>query len=158
MPSKNWDLFFNELFRDYLRTSASITAGVPTTAQMPIRAAQDKEPVTRPRAVISHARRTETLENVYDATFTVTAHILDDATQGTTADQAEAWLQKIRQRLADRTALRAYITALATETKTGWQPAVHHCMALAFKRERDEEKGHLELSFDFTFTVIVEDA
>lgn len=153
---KNWDLFFNELFRDYLRTTASLSAGVPTAAQMPIRAAQDKDPVTRPRAVISHVRRTETSENVYDATITVTAHILDDATQGTTAEQAEAWLQKIRQRLADRTALRAYITALSTETKTGWQPAVHHCLATPFKRDREEDTAHLQLSFDFTFTVIVE--
>ncbi len=156
MPDKNWDLFFNELFRDYLRTAGSISAGVPTTAQMPIRTAQDKQAATQPRAVITHERRAETNIYVYDALFTVTAHLLDDDDQGTTATQGEAWLQKIRQRIADKTAVQAYIATLTEEVQADWQPTVLHVMALPFKRDREEGKGELELSFDFTFTVVVE--
>lgn len=154
MPAKNWDIYFNELFRDYLRTSASQAAGVPTTSVMPIRTAQDKEAVTRPRAVISHERRPETLRHIYDALFTVTGHFLDDPAQGTTSNSAELYMQAIRQRLADTEALQAYIAALSSETQQGWQPVVHHLMHLPFKRDLDEETGHIELSFDFTFTVV----
>lgn len=155
MPLKNWDIHFNEFFQAYLRTSASVTAGVPAAATLPIRTAQDKDTATRPRVVISNVRRTETLQNVFDAQFTVTLHTLNDASNGTTEEQAEAWLQQIRQRLADRTALQAYIATLSTEAQTGWQPAVLHVLALPFKRDLDEETAHLQTSFDFTFTVIV---
>ncbi len=155
MPLKNWDIHFNQLFQAYLRTDASVAAGVPTAATLPIRIAQDKDTVTRPRVVITNARRTETLQNVFDAQFTVTLHLLTDAANGTTEEQAEAWLQQIRQRIADRTALQAYIASLSTEAKTGWQPAVLHVLALPFKRDLDEETAHLQLAFDFTFTVIV---
>jgi hypothetical protein len=158
MPDKNWDLFFNSLFQAYLRTSASQSAGVPGPDACPIRIAQDKEPVSLPRVVITHERRPETLRQLYDATFTVTGHFLDDDTNGTDATQAEAWMQKIRQRLADTASLQAYVAALTIEEKTGWQPVVHHLMSLPFKRVRDEDKGHLELSFDFTFTVVVASA
>lgn len=154
MPAKNWDIYFNELFRDYLRTSASQAAGVPTTSVMPIRTSQDKEAVTRPRAVISHERRPETLRHIYDALFTVTGHFLDDPAQGITSSSAELYMQDIRQRLADTDALQAYIATLSSETQQGWQPVVHHLMHLPFKRDLDEETGHLELSFDFTFTVV----
>lgn len=156
MPEKNWDTFFNEFFRDYLGTDASAAAGVPVASVMPIRVAQDRQAVSRPRAVITHERRPETNRHVYDALITVTGYFEDNATNGTSPEQAEIYMQKIRQRLADVAALQTYIAGLSTEEKQGWQPAVHHLMHLPFKRELDEEKGLLELSFDFTFTVITE--
>lgn len=155
MPDQNWDLFFNSLFQTYLRTTASQAAGVPTTSVCPIRIAQDKDNATRPRVVITHERRPETLRELYDAQFTVAGHFIDEDSTGTSASQGEIWLQKIRQRLADTAALKAHVAALTTEEKTGWQPVVHHLMTLPFKRERDEEKGTLDLSFEFTFTCVV---
>lgn len=152
---KNWDILFAELFQAYLRTSASQTAGVPAGTTLPIRTAQDKDTATRPRVLISSARRPETLQDVFDALFTVTLIFLNDATNGTTEEQAEAWLQKIRQRISDITSFQTYIASLTTEQKTGWQPAVLHVPALPFKRDLTEETAHHELSFDFVFTVIV---
>lgn len=156
MPSTNWDLFFNELFRDYLKHADSTAAGVPAPATVPFRAAQDKEVVSRPRVVIGHEREGSDNVEVYAATFTITGHFLDDATQGTSATQAETWMQKIRQRLADETSLKAYITALSTEIKSGWQPTRLHVPAGAFKRDRDEDKAQLDLSFEFSFLCVVE--
>lgn len=157
MPLKNWDLHFNQLFQAYLRTDASVTAGVPAASVLPIRTAQDKDTATRPRLVIANERRPETLQNVFDAQFTCTLHFLNDATTGTTEEQAEAWLQQIRQRIADKTSFQAYIATLTTEQQTGWQPAVLHVLALPFKRDLDEETAHHQLTFDFTFTVIVQE-
>lgn len=152
---KNWDIHFAEFFQAYLRTAASVTAGVPAAATLPIRTAQDKETATRPRLVITSERRPEPLRNVFDATFTFTLHVLNDATKGTSEEQAEAWLQQIRRRLADTASVQAYIATLSTQDKTGWQPAVLHVPALPFKRDLDEDSAHLQLSFDLTFTVIV---
>lgn len=155
MPDQNWDLFFNSLFQAYLSTAASQAAGVPAPTACPIRIAQDKAATTRPRVVVTHERRPETLRELYDAQFSVTGYFIDADIVGTSASQAETWMQKIRQRLADVAALKAHVASLSTEEKTGWQPVVHHIMTLPFKRDRDQEKGQIDLSFDFTFTVVV---
>lgn len=160
MP-KNWPLFFNEFWRDYLSTAESQAAGVPATADVRLLIEQDRATPLRPYLIISHERRPETLRNVYDAKMIITLHTLEDPTSGTTPEAAEDILTAIRNRVSDIPAVQAYIAtlprALATDAGRQWQPAVLHTIAQPWEAKLEEKEGHMARSFDFTFTCIVEE-
>ncbi len=156
MADKNWDVFFNEFWRDYLLDPASAAAGVPVVGVCPIRAAQETEAAkNRPVMVIASEREEVPNEEVWQGRMRVGLRLLEDAAEGTAVVTAEGWLQKVRQRVADVAAVQAYIATLTGEAAEGWQPARLHVPTGAFTRDREDEAAKLELSFDFTWIVVV---
>lgn len=153
MPSVNWDVYFNGLFRDFLATAESLAAGVP--AEVPMTTAQESDAeATRPQFVISHEREDVPNDEVYQARFSV--RLMTNEAEGSDSyEESEGWLQSVRDRLANETAVRAYVAALDAGVAAGWQPVRLHVPQGAFTKVREEGKAYVTLSFEFTWIVVI---
>ena len=107
------DLLFADIFHGYLDTAASRTAGVPAAADCALLKMDQDTDERDPRLCISVTEEGTGREK----TINVIAVCRGTAPRSTTGP----WLQKTGERMADETALMAYIATLDEGQRTGWQ-------------------------------------
>lgn len=120
------DLFIAQLLRDYLADEDSIAAGVPDEDTLP-KVVMDtaKDPdlpsiVVAAKEIESRGPRRTLDVQVLLLTRLKAASGAASSAEFTTRAAAAAWLEKIDERLRNKTALRAYIEALPDESRDGW--------------------------------------
>lgn len=110
---------FQSLVKDYLATAASVSAGVPSTATLPVSLVYDGSAAKRKEMVL--------LPSEEGQLVTITGNILapmkkdaDDA-NGKTLIELDTWRKAIMDRLADQPAFYSWLAALPEERRTGFR-------------------------------------
>lgn len=121
------DLFIANLIRDYLADEDSIAAGVPNNETLPKVVMDTAKDPDMPSIVVAAKevgnrgpRRTIEVQVLLLTRLKagdVGAAVSD---QFTTRAAASAWLEKIDERLRNKSALKTYIEALPDESRVGW--------------------------------------
>jgi hypothetical protein len=112
-------IIFQSLVKDYLATAASVSAGVPSTATVPVSLVYDGSAAKRKEMVL--------LPSEEGQLVTITGNILapmkkdaDDA-NGKTLIELDTWRKAIMDRLADQPAFYSWLAALPEERRTGFR-------------------------------------
>lgn len=160
MAAKQWDLFFNELFQDYLATAGAVAGGVPAAAVCPLRIIQETDQRKAvPFLLLGHVREEAGNVEIYRAQFSLMLSIQDDETapDSTDPDTAEGWLRAVLRQIGDMTAFRAFVEALPAEDNDGtwglqrlWVPT-----GAIEKSRPEEEAGRLDLAVSWVMVAVV---
>ena len=108
-----FDLLFSTIIHGYLNTDASRAAGIPAAAECALFEMDSEDDDKDPRIVILAS---ETGEHRARQIGVVA---VSRSTKGRTI--TDPWMTKVKERLADQTALFAYIAALPVAQRTGYQ-------------------------------------
>lgn len=140
------DFLFASFLRDYLDTADSRAAGVPAEEDCALLGMDADSDEKDPRICI-HVEETGSGRS---RQLAVVAVARGTAPRATTAP----WLAAVGERLADRTALHAFIGTLTTEQRTGWQ--LHHITRPMGAKIQRQEGGVIESGVGLVMHVMVE--
>jgi hypothetical protein len=149
--------FVTDLFRDYLSSPESITAGVPSNAALKKRSLSDLKLAAPPRLEIDAVldpEKKHPLKAVFIITLTITVDLDESA-----RSNAETWMQVIRDRIKEGEdfefqTLSAWIQANRTEEqRTGWQIMRLRLFEADETIDTEAEMKTFSLSLPLTLTV-----
>lgn len=122
--SQTASLIFVQLVKDFLATAASVSAGVPAVATLPVVLTHDGSAAKRKELVLAATEATDgtTLVTI---TGTLCAPMKvkegDADANGKTLAELDAWRAAIVARLADQPAFYAWLAALSEARRTGYR-------------------------------------
>lgn len=143
-------IIFLSLVKDYLATSASVSAGVPSTVNLPVSLVYDGSAAKKKELVLIPSEEGD----LVTITGAIIAPIKKDAVD---TEQDLAGLDVMRKaivdRLADQVSFYTWLAALPEERRTGFrllgmrEPAI-------LTHNADTEKMTLSVPFSISFAVI----
>lgn len=118
--SEKWTIWICQLIRDYIDAAAGVD-GVPATATVPRYVFDEGEEVTDPHLHFSAIIRRRPHEYLLPMTVEIRLSTQASGEGATTETVAVGWMQAIRRRIQDTTSLAAWLAALSSATRRGWQ-------------------------------------
>lgn len=135
------ETLFAETLRDYLKTTAAQTAGLPAPTALSYLAAHERGEKARPLCSVHVERQSQTHPEMavltctfkFETNVSETGKTLASATDTATA---EGWILALRQHLSDLDTFTAFFDALSLENRTGWK-FLKHYLQPHYKAETD---------------------
>lgn len=118
--SEKWTVWICELLRDYIDAAAGVD-GVPATATVPRYVFDDGSAVTDPHFHFSSVIGKRPHEYLLPMTVEIRLSTQAAGDSATTESVAIGWMQAIRRRIQATTTLDAWLAALSSATRRGWQ-------------------------------------